>query len=252
MKRIHFLTVLMMTSCSVMERTASPPNFDVTLPEEANHQVEHKKYKEGDSLDAFFFNWKAASPQHVLSGQWNASNFENYESKGSYYGGSQHRWWKITIQRGVSEKLKKAVLHAQNGYEAELSHRPSASARIYPRFERKSFSWGKGVSFLVQYQNCNEDLSPNNGMLEYEVHGFTSDGLFTVVASCGVTHPDLPSVNDIHKVRGYRYNGTTAADTRWPLRQDPDYKLVESCAADAFEPSLASVDRLADSLRNIR
>jgi hypothetical protein len=89
-------------------------------------------------------------------------------------------------------------------------------------------------------------------MLEYEVHGITTDGFFTVVASCGVTHPDLPSVNDIHKVRGFRYNGTTAADTRWPLRQDPDYKLVESCAADAFQPSLATFDRLVDSIRNIR
>jgi hypothetical protein len=36
--------------------------------------------------------------------------------------------------------------------------------------------------------------------------------------------------------------------SRKVLEQDPDYKLIEKCNADEFDPSLTAFDRMLDSL----
>ena len=51
--------------------------------------------------------------------------------------------------------------------------------------------WGEAITFLTQYQNDNTNYVPNNGMLEYQVHGITWDRHYTIRAEFGITHPRL-------------------------------------------------------------
>jgi hypothetical protein len=133
---------------------------------------------------------------------------------------------------------------AKDGYEADLGFTLDASPRIYPRFQHKHFSWGEAVSFLVQYQNDNTNYVPNNGMLLYEVHGVTTDQRYTVRAQFGLTHPRLTEFGP--GVRDYRDD---ASNPDSPMRRDRDYRLVEHCPNDAFQPSIKDIDAMLDTLK---
>lgn len=166
-----------------------------------------------------------------------------YSKTGTYYGGTKERWWNIEIHSAASEKTRKAIESTGDGYTADLGRAINASARIYPRFERKKFKWGNAVSFFVQYQNDNTNYVPNNGMLTYEVHGLTPDGRY-IRACFGVTHPDLMEFGP--EVRDDRDGDP--ADPSSVMRRDPHYRLVEEAQPGAFQPSLAEIDAFLNTL----
>jgi hypothetical protein len=185
-----------------------------------------------------FPDHRAEQPMSGVYGRWTDPSFISYPSRGTYYGSAKDREWSIEVQRGASPKVLRAF-RAKDGYEADLGFTLNASARIYPRFRHKRFSWGEAVSFLVQYQNDNTNYVPNNGMLLYEVHGVTTDKRYSVRAQFGITHPRLVEFGP--GVRDHRDDE--------PMRRDPDYRLVERCPDHAFQPTIKDIDALLNTLK---
>lgn len=179
---------------------------------------------------------RATQPMSALRGKW------TNPSRDTYSGRAKAKSWFIEVQRGANQKVLGA-LQAKDGYEADLGFALNASARIYPRFRHKRFSWGEAVSFLVQYQNDNTNCAPNNGMLLYEVHGVTTDRRFAVRAQFGLTHPRIA---EFREVRDYR-DDPSKPDS--PMRRDRDYRLVEHCADDTFQPSIQEIDAMLNTLK---
>ena len=147
-----------------------------------------------------------------------------YKRQGGYGTGAEQRSWSVEVQSGTSDRVLRALQTAKDGYEAELGHAINASARIYPRFTRKRFSWGEAASFIVQYQNDNTNYVPNNGMMIYEVHGVTHDRRYMIRARFGITHPRLVEFGP--QVRDYRDDASRPDSS---MRRDRDYLLVEQC-----------------------
>lgn len=191
----------------------------------------------------FAYASRAEEDLQQVSGVWRPSGAVQYFGTRTYYGEPKTRSWMIQIYRRANDRVASSIRTAENGYQAKLGKTINASARIYPRFERKRFRWGEAVSFLVQYQNDNTNFVPNNGMLQYEVHGLTDHGRY-IRASFGVTHPDLVEFGP--GVRSHR-DSETGNPSRG-MREDPHYQLVETAAADEFQPSLAEIDALLDTL----
>ena len=110
---------------------------------------------------------------------------------------------------------------------------------MFARFERKRFTWGDAVSFFSQSTQEAGLYVPNNGYLTYEVWGTTRDRKYTVVASVGVRHPKLAEWGrDARSLRAHK--------------RDQDYKLVERCSPDEFEPALTAFHKMLDTLVVIR
>lgn len=240
------LPLLTLASCTVISPS---PKFAMSVPPAFSEAVEHRIYRPGDPLteSAFsrrmFPNYRAKHPITRLDGHWVDPSFPTYRESGTYYGRSKHRGWTVEVERSASPKVLQA-LQAEDGYEARLGFALNASARIYPRFRHELFSWGEAVSFLVQYQNDNTNYVPNNGMLQYEVHGITDDHRHAIRAKFGLTHPRLkefgPSVRD--------YRDITSEPTS-PMRRDRDYVLVERCPEGAFQPSIKAINAMLDTIR---
>jgi hypothetical protein len=247
MRLISF--IVLMAALSGCANTHSPPKFAISVPAAFSGQTERREYPVGvpltdDSLSRQLFpNYRAEHPTTKLFGRWTDPSFVSYPARGTYYGQAKYRGWSVEVQQGSSPKVLRA-LQAKDGYEADLGFNIDASARIYPRFRHKTFSWGEAVSFLVQYQNDNTNYVPNNGMLLYEAHGVTRDHRYTVKAQFGVTHPALTEFGP--RVRDYR-DDSDKPDSA--MRQDPDYLLVENCPDDAFQPSIAAIDDMLDTLK---
>lgn len=198
-------------------------------------QVVSRSFKAGEpTLDDPVFG-----PQSVTK-----EGFQRTTGKWRAKGAAKEQEWTVELRPSVPPDSREAILHAANGYQANLGAAINSTARIYPRFERKSFSWGTAVTFLVQYQNDNTNYVPNNDMLTYEIHGLTRDGLY-VTGRFGVTHPHLtqfgPEVRD-HKEGNPAEPGSN-------MKKDPDYVLVESCPPGEFHPSLTEIDRFVGTLK---
>ena len=151
--------------------------------------------------------------------------------------------WKVDVFARYSPKVAAACATARDGYEADLSIEPEffgvdERSYMFARFEHKHFSWGDAVSFLSQSAQDSAEYVPHNGHLTYEVWGLTRDHKYTVVASVAVSHHKLedwgPDVRDAPSIAA--------------LKRDRDYKRVEKCSADEFEPSLTAFDRMLDAL----
>jgi hypothetical protein len=208
-------------------------------------KVETKTFKKGQpTSEDSIFPQVADQDFTRITGKWRPKGATAYTETGTYYGATKYRWWSVEVFPSAPERARKAIENASDGYKADLGSATNASARIYPRFERKKFDWGDAVSFFVQYQNDNTNYVPNNGMLTYEVHGLTRDGRY-VTASFGVTHPELvefgPEVRD--------YQDGDPADPGSAMRRDPHYRLVETAPPRAFEPSLAEIDAFLNTLK---
>jgi len=151
--------------------------------------------------------------------------------------------WKVDLFARYSPKVAAACATARDGYEADLSIEPEffgvdERSYMFARFEHKHFSWGDAVSFLSQSTQDSAVYVPHNGHLTYEVWGLTRDHKYTVVASVAVSHHKLEDWGP--DVRG--------APSIAALKRDRDYKRVEKCSADEFEPSLTAFDRMLDAL----
>jgi len=153
--------------------------------------------------------------------------------------------WKVDVFARHSTKVAAACAAAKDGYAADLSIEPEffsvdEHSYMFARFQHRHFRWGSAVSFLSQATQDSPPhfYVPHNGHLEYEVWGVTPDKRFTVVASVGVSHPKLADWG-----AGVRDTRTIGA-----LKRDKDYKLVERCSPEAFEPTLTAFDRMLDTL----
>ena len=237
---ISVLAMLMLTGC------ASFPVAQVAQGDFPVTGVEMHRFKRGDATHGEFgvrFGGVARDNFVRIVGQWSDPSFQKHELTGRYYGSAAHRRWSIEVHPEPTTAQREAIEHAKDGYAADLGYAINAGARIYPRFERKTFEWGQGVTFLVQYQNDNTNYVPNNGMLTYEVHGITQNGRY-IRASFGVTHPSLvefgPGVRD--------HRDGDPADPKSSMRRDPHYRLAETAAPSSFEPSLTEIDRFLTNL----
>lgn len=237
--RPFVVVALVCQSCS----TGSTVLLDTAHFPVAN--VDTKIFKKGQptSEDSIFPS-EAAQDFTRITGHWKPKGATAYTEAGTYYGSAKDRWWSIELFPEPSERTRKVIETASDGYKADLGSMTNASARIYPRFERKRFKWGEAVSFFVQYQNDNTHYVPNNGMLTYAVHGLARDGLY-VKASFGVTHPGLVEFGP--EVRAYRDGDP--ADPGSAMRRDPHYRLVESAPPGSFVPSLTEIDAFLDTLK---
>ncbi len=152
--------------------------------------------------------------------------------------------WSIRVYAYFSPKVAAAYAGAKDGFDADLNEGSELLAGgsrpyMFARFERKRFYWGKAVSFFSQSTQDIATYVPNNGHLQYEVWGVTTNRRYTIVASIGVSHPKLtewgPEVPDVDSIEA--------------LKNDPDYKLIETCSREDFVPSLIAFDQLVDSIR---
>lgn len=242
---IRILILLPLAGCATSPLATSPlatisqDNFPVS-------SVSTTVYQKGQQIgedDSPPTRRLAETPLAIINGQWTAKDATRYRRTGTYYGAQKHRWWSIEFSPRATARQTKAITEATNAYDAGLGWAINASLRICPRFERKTFSWGKAVSFLAQYQNDNTNYVPNNGMLLYEIHGLTRGGGY-IRARFGVTHPGLAEFGT--GVRDYNDGDVTSPSS--PIRKDPHYKLVETAEPDTFEPSLTEIDRFLDTL----
>jgi hypothetical protein len=156
--------------------------------------------------------------------------------------------WQVRVYATLNPKVVAAYAKARDGFEADLNEGKEffglgrwATFETFARFRRKHFRWGNAVSFLhTEYQDGPDRgmYVPDNNHLSYEVWGVTRDRQYTVVASVSVSHPNLanwPKVREVANIEA--------------LKQDRDYKLIEACSPERFEPSLTAFDQLIDSLK---
>lgn len=224
------LSLLGLASCVSSQ---SAPPLSARIPPEFNAEAEKRSVRQGETLgDTTTFGSfnRAESSVALLEGRWSSP----YAVRSA-----KHYSWSIEIQRGGSPKVRRAILSAKNGYQADLGRDTEGAARFYARFTRKHFSWGPAVSFLVQYQDDATACAPNNAMLYYEVHGITSGGGYTIRAQFGVSHPRLPDSGS----RARTYSDESE------LHSDPDFQLIESCPESDFQPSLKEIDAMLETIR---
>ncbi len=177
--------------------------------------------------------------------------------------------WRVRVYARFSPKVAAAYASATDGFQADLNEAPEflgldERSYMYARFEREHFHWGNAVSFFSQFTQDTAMYVPHNGHLTYEVWGVTPDRKYTVVAHLSVSHPKLadwgPGVRDSRESdprydqavkdaldtnRDFRRAGEIAMEA---LKNDRDYKLVETCSPDEFEPSLTAFDKMLDTL----
>ena len=218
--------LLIPAACSSLPPHA--PKATVRTPSSYQGSIATKAIKQGTSLDLSLPEIKATDSYTVISGEWDSSQYHS---------------WRIEVHYGLAPYIWKAWQTAKDGYDANLGSIIDAGARIYPRFQRRKYPWGYAMTYLVQYQNDNTNYVPNNGMLEYEIVGFTKDHRYTIRADFSVTHPRLTAFGP--KVRDYR-DDTFKSDSK--MRRDPDYILVEKCPGAKFQPSLDTIDAFLDTI----
>ena len=238
--------LLLATAAFVLQSCATAPTLMLDTARFPVVEVETKKIKRGQQIsENVSFREEVATQNFTrVSGQWRPEGATTSTGTGTYYGATKDRWWRVELFPSASERVRHAIESASDGYAADLGRTINASARIYPRFERKRFDWGEAVTFLVQYQNDNTNYVPNNGMLNYELHGLTADGRY-LRARFGVTHPDLVEFGP--RVRDHREGDP--ADPGSPMRRDSYYRLVESAPPRSFEPSLREIDAFVNTLK---
>ena len=154
--------------------------------------------------------------------------------------------WSVKVYATFSEKVAAAYASTKDGYQLRMTdgvklETSDWGSYMVARLRRKQFSWGHAVSFLSQFTQDMGFESPVNGRLGYEVWGVTADRKYTVIARISVSDPKLPDEEfDRERARDYR-----SVDA---LKRDRDYKRIERCKPEEFEPSLAAFDKMLDSL----
>ncbi len=154
--------------------------------------------------------------------------------------------WSVAVYATYSKKVAAAYASKKDGYQLRMTDGPELEipdwgSYMVARVQRKQFRWGNAVSFLSQFSQDSEFESPVNGRLNYQVWGVTADRNHTVIASIAVSHPQLPD-EERNRERARLVRSIEA------LKRDPDYKLIERCKPEEFEPSLKAFDTMLDSL----
>ena len=205
-----------------------PPVFSLNIPPAFGYSTGTKQYHTGDyTLNQPPYVEKAAFPIAKEFGSWGPRPTTNIQDT--------CHLWDIEVSNRNPAKVLNAYDHAKDGYDANVDEEGNY---MFARFERKTFPWGKGFSYFTQYTQDTGVYVPHNGHLTYEIWGATNDGKHVVHATCTVTHHKLDNWPDVRD-----------AGSMENLKQDPDYKLVESCSASDFQPPLTDFDNLVGSLR---
>ena len=213
---------------------AETPQATLSVPAAFATEVTVKHYRKGqDLLHDPTFHLVTVAPLTKYHGWFGAQHVRQADIHG----------WTVYVFAHYSPKIAAACATAKNGCDADLSIEPeffglNERAYMFARFEHKHFGWGSAVSFLSQTVQDVALYVPHNGHLEYEVWGFTPDKKFTVVGKVSVSHPKLGGWGA--KVR--------VASSMDALKRNRDYKLIERCSAEPFEPSLTAFDRMLDTL----
>lgn len=214
-----------------------PPKFELALspPFRASGRVE--RFRAGDVVansPPYRFVTTAAVTKHY--GDFGPRTKRRSDSHG----------WSVEVYATFSKKVATAYASTKDGYQlgmtggAELEI-PDQGSYMVARLRREQFSWGRAVSFLSQFTDQMWLDAPVNGRLDYEVWGVTADRKHTVIARISVSHPKLPDEEDAPETkRSFR--------TIEALKRDLDYKRIEKCKPEEFEPSLTAFDEMLDSL----
>ena len=238
---VSAMFVMLVGFCTGLALTASisPPDITLNIPASFGTSVTVKSYRKGDDI-------LNSPPFHLITA---ASMTQYHGWFGPRTADQAHiHGWTVRVYATLNPKVIAAYTNARNGFEADLNEEPEflgldERSHVFARFKPKHFRWGNAVSFLsTGYQDTPDGgrfYVPDNGHLRYEVWGVTRDRQYTVVASVGVRHSKLadwgPEVREVENMKA--------------LKQDRDYKLIEKCRPEQFEPSLTAFDQLVDSLR---
>ena len=231
-----FARVLVAVTIVASAATAAdaPPKVKLTVPPAFSTSLAVKHYRKGEDL--------LNSPPYRLTTVTAMTEYRGHFGPLVRDMARNHSWT-VRVYRRFSQKVADAYASARDGFEADLNESPeflglNQQSYMYARFARKRFAWGDAVSFFSQFTDDAYLHSPNNGHLTYEVWGLTRDRQYTVVANVSVTHPKLPDwgpeVRDAPSVKA--------------LKQDRDFKLIETCSPEEFEASLAAFDQMLQSL----
>ena len=228
-------SVMAAVVCALASASAEDaPQVSLSVPSPFATEVTVKHYRKGqDLLHDPTFHLITVAPLTEYHGWFGPRVAHQAKMHG----------WKVDVLARYSPKVAAACATARDGYEADLSIEPEffgvdERSYMFARFEHKHFSWGDAVSFLSQSTQDSAVYVPHNGHLTYEVWGLTRDHKYTVVASAAVSH---------HKLEDWGSDVRDAPSIA-ALKRDRDYKRVEKCSADEFEPSLTTFDRMLDAL----
>ncbi len=237
----HLVSALFVASlscgvgCSTTRPPPRAPEVSLDIPPAFGTEVTRRTLQKGEDL--------LHDPNYHLIPIAPVSEYHGWFGPRAAKQGDIHGWT-VRVYAYFSPRVAAAYTSAQDGFDADLNEGSEllagdSSPYMFARFERKQFYWGNAVSFFNQSTQDTATYVPNNGHLQYEVWGVTSNGRYTIVASIGVSHPKLtewgPEVRDVDSIEA--------------LKNDPDYKLIERCSPEDFVPSLTAFDRLVDSIR---
>ena len=231
----RFLIVgLIVTSCSSTS-SVNHPVASLEVPADFQARFERHHFQKDDAVTGRGDPFTASVPVTQYDGNWGPITSDPDKS---------HKW-SIDVYAGLSSQILLVCAQAKDGYDAPFDesqdlfspwppelHKTMLVGYLCARFEHKHFRWGEAVSLLSQ--NVDDAHPPGfmNGPLRYKIWGVSKDHHFTVAASFAVTHP--------------RLEGSETAPE--DITKDPGYILIQSCAADEFQPSLTVIDHMIDSL----
>jgi hypothetical protein len=233
--RSRCLIATVLLTFAVSGRAAdAPPDITLTVPQAFATALTIRHLRAGeDVLNSPPYRLTTVAPMTEYWGWFGPKDAPQADD---------HRW-RVRVYATSSRKVAAAYASATNGFQADLNEAAEflkypEKSYMYARFERKHFRWGDAVSFFSQFTQDTGMYVPHNGHLTYEVWGLTRDQRYTVVAHLAVSHPKLadwgPDVRDARSIEA--------------LKRDRDYKLVERCSPEQFEPNLTSFDRMLDTL----
>jgi hypothetical protein len=235
---LALVTLALLTTSGVGAKSSSksPPNFRLSVPASFSTPVMVKHYRKGEDL-------LNQPPFHLIT----AVPMTEYYGRPTVDQAHRHAW-QVRVYATLNPKVVAACTKARDGFEAGLDEGQEflgegkvATFGVFARFRKKHFHWGDAVSFLhTDYQDGPDRgiYVPDNNHLSYEVWGVTRDRQYTVVASVSVSHPKLANWPDVRVVKSID-----------ALKQDRDYKHIETCSPKQFEPNLTAFDQLVDSLK---
>lgn len=228
--------VVLLIGASVARASDGPPKFVLSIPDAFNVKVSTRHFRKGEVI--------RAEPEYArMTALASFSEYSGYFGDASADQVHSHSWT-VAVYREENQNTAAAYLNAKDGYQANLNECTEFlgcgdTSYMFARFDRRRFRWGDAVCFLSQFSQ-DEYYVPHNGHLRYEIWGITRDRRFTVVARVAVSHVKLAGWGG---KKPLRYARTVDA-----LKKDRDYKRIERCSPDEFQPSLKAFDQMLDSL----
>lgn len=124
----------------------------------------------------------------------------------------------------------------------------NAGAQFSAQIQRIAFQNGAGVRFLTQY---GQDVGPiNNQAMFYQFQGLTDDGKFYLIAILPANHPTLPpDYTSMTPPGGIPFPDYNDPNADFMGYYEQITKLIDASAANAFIPSIETLDLLIQSIQ---